>query len=184
MAGAEVTRAFIALSLPEDVQDTLAELGAGVPVGRPVPAENLHLTLVFLGDVTQAELAALDEALQGLRAAPAELAFQGWETLGGRHPKVLALAARGPEALQAEVLRRVRAAGLTPERRRFRPHVTLTRLPRRLAQDQAARLAGFLGAAGWPDMAPVTVGQVTLFQSHLTPEGARYTPLAQYPLTG
>ncbi len=175
-------RAFLALPLPEETRAALEALADLVPVGRVVPAENLHLTLVFLGEVDMSQLEALDDEMQGVRAGPVALELGDWEALGGRHPKVVALSARGPEALQKAVEARVRAAGLAPERRRFRPHVTLARLPRRMQPEQEARLARFLGRAAAPDVAPMAVDRIDLYQSHLGADGARYELLAEYPL--
>jgi 2'-5' RNA ligase len=43
-------RVFVAIDLPDEVRRELETLQNALPVGRPVPAENLHLTLSFLGD--------------------------------------------------------------------------------------------------------------------------------------
>ncbi len=178
-------RIFLALPLPAEARAVLARLAAelapGQMPGRAVADENLHLTLIFLGQMGGAELEALDAQMQGLAAEPVRLEFQGWQALGGAAPKVLALGATGPEALHGRVLSRLRAAGLTPGRRRFRPHVTLVRLPRRPAPGRGARLAAILGNRA-PRIAPVRVDRLGLYRSHLSPRGARYEMLAHYPL--
>ena len=43
-------RAFLALDLPQETRDALIRVQADLPVGRPVPCENLHLTLAFLDE--------------------------------------------------------------------------------------------------------------------------------------
>ena len=43
-------RAFVAIRPPEDIVDALEEVQADLAAGRPVAPENLHITLVFLGE--------------------------------------------------------------------------------------------------------------------------------------
>ena len=68
----------------------------------------------------------------------------------------------------------MRKYGITPERRRFVPHVTLGRLIQRAGKtiDSQARNIMLSGIAD----------SVTLFQSKLTPDGAIHTALAEIPL--
>jgi len=61
-------RAFLALDIPENTVAALTRLQTAIPFGRPVPEDNLHLTLAFLDDAPEAELEDLHELLTGLRA--------------------------------------------------------------------------------------------------------------------
>ena len=76
--------------------------------------------------------------------------------------------------LQRDVGNCVRKYGITPERRRFVPHVTLVRLKPHAGKtiDFQARNILLSGIAE----------SVTLFQSELTPDGAIHTALAEIPL--
>lgn len=97
--------------------------------GRAVPADNIHLTLVFLGNVGRERLAAL-EALAGAVSAPRfDLSFtrlQYWP-----HNRIVwAGVERSPQALTAlvEALGRLLAQeGFRLEQRPYVPHVTLLR---------------------------------------------------------
>jgi 2'-5' RNA ligase len=84
--------------------------------------------------------------------------------------------------LQKQVDRAARKAGLSPEARRFVPHVTLARLKGR--REDAGPLARFLGERGGGTVLPVRAVAFSLMSSRLRPEGAEYEELARYPLVG
>ena len=173
-------RAFVAIDPDDAARQALAALQRDLPAGRPVPEDNLHLTLAFLDNRTEAELEALHDGLESLRHAPFTVQISGVSAFGGARPAVV-FAAVNPapqlSALQGGVLRVARAAGIDLPRRRFRPHVTLARL----ASGPDARLAAWMGAQSGLSIR-MEVGCFTLYQSQLRPDGARHTPLAAYPL--
>lgn len=179
-------RAFLALDLPEPMRRPLTRLQAGLGVGRVVPEENLHLTLAFLGDVTDGVAEEVAEALDGARMPGVTLALSGLELFGGRRPAVLAVGATGAglEPLHAKVMRVARVAGVDLRRERFRPHVTIARFPREMGTKDAARLGEFLALNGAFALPPEPALSVTLTRSHLSPAGAEYEPLASFPLSG
>ena len=76
--------------------------------------------------------------------------------------------------LQSDVANCVRKYGITPERRRFVPHVTLGRLKPRAGKTVDFIVRNIL-LSGIAD-------SVTLFQSELTPDGAIHTALVEIPL--
>jgi len=177
-------RTFLALDLPDAQQDALEDLADAVPVGRAVPAENLHLTLAFLDDQPDEVLEALHGKLQGLDFAPVPLVFDGLGSFGGTAPRVLfAGVAANPalSALHGKVLSACRAAGLDLPRRRFRPHVTLARLPPQLRPEGRARLERFVAAHAALHLPAGVSGGITLFRSTLHPGGAIHEELASYP---
>lgn len=175
-------RAFVALDLPEALTDPLTRLQAGLRVGRPVAEENLHLTLAFLGELPEHRLDDLAEGLALLRLSPVELSLGGLDLFG---PALAALArGEGLEALQARVLRAVREAGQPLERSRFRPHVTIARLPQTPSASESARLGEFLALNGTFAAGPAPALSLGLYRSHLRPEGPIYEPLVTLPLGG
>ncbi len=178
-------RLFLALDLPEPARDALEALQAEMPAGRPVDPETMHLTMVFLGDLDEETAEAAHTALEGLRHPPVEVTLRGLGTFGARRPQVLFAGVRDARplaALRAKLLARLRAAGIAPERRRFRPHVTLARFPGRLPAFDLDRLRDFLEARADAEFAPFTAEEVLLFRSHLRPGGAEHEALAAYPL--
>ncbi|SMH34673.1 RNA 2',3'-cyclic phosphodiesterase [Maritimibacter sp. HL-12] len=177
-------RAFIALDLPDVLADALTRLQAGLTVGRVLPEENLHLTLAFLGEISEPQARDVAELLASLRLAPVRIELGGLDLFGGRRPGALVIAARGEglAPLHDKVAHAVRDAGVTLGRRRFRPHVTLARLPRDMPARDRARLGEFLALNGAVKLPPALAESLTLFRSHLRAEGAIHEPLAEFPL--
>lgn len=176
-------RAFLALPVPDATAGALVALQAALPFGRPVPEENLHLTLAFLGDVPGAVLEALDEELSLARLPAPGIGFTRLGTFAEiERGLIFAEVETTPvlSALQARVASAARAAGAHLPRRRFRPHVTLMRAgrqPRGPARDRVA------AALGMPCDVPGFVAErVVLYASHLGPDGAVHKALADYPL--
>lgn len=179
-------RCFVALQLPETLIDTIDAVQSGLSVGRPVPIENLHLTLAFLGDRTHRELAEIDTALSGLISPPVTIDLRGLDVIGGRAARLVCLRAMpdpGLVALQAKVMAALRQCGVALPRSRFRPHVTLARFGARgLGPESAARLGRFLEAEGAAVLPPVPADSFALMVSTLHSDGAIYDVLASYDL--
>ena len=144
-------RLFVALDLPDPVRAELAsyrEAVADAEVWRPVDAAAFHITLAFLGHRPDEDAAAVAALLPAGGAAPG-LRLAGALLLPPRRARVLTVAVEDVDGalapLQAAVGDRLAAAGLfVPEKRPFRPHVTLARLRSgaRRAACGGARAAG------------------------------------------
>ncbi len=172
-------RLFVALSLPDSAIADIETLQSRLPAGRAVPPENLHLTLAFLGDQDESVLEPIHEALMTIRATSITLTLSGVADFGGKFGKAIGLAADGGPALtelQSRIRSRLYGAGLELERRRFRPHVTLSRLSGRA--DPAPVLSSLIGAKA----GPMTCTSFGIFQSTLHDQGAYYDPLSTYAL--
>lgn len=178
-------RLFVALDLPEGLREALFDVQDDLGFGREVSEENLHLTLAFLDDQPPQVATALHEMLSAIRAPGMRLAVRGAEAFGGAHPSLLAARVeRTPElaALYEKVAQAVRMAGIDLPRRRFKPHVTLVRFPRRLPDGAQGRIAGWLSMHG-NLMAEGVAESFGLYRSTLHEGGPRYEALATYPLT-
>ena len=178
-------RTFIALELPPSLRHELsgqAKLLAGQDKRQHIrwlPSENYHLTLAFLGDVDSASLSglqfALERKLESMKAVPCKISAIA--PFPFSRPKIAAALVECTVELlqlQTDVANSARSWGISLERRRFVPHVTLGRQkPRsRKSVDLQAYNILLVGVAD----------TVTLFQSELTPNGAIYTALAEIPL--
>lgn len=178
-------RSFVALPLPDDVRRDLGRLASEVGVGRVVSEENLHLTLAFLGDQRPESLQDLHAALSEIRMATFALRLCGLDVFGGKAPRLLQIKAELSEPLSdlhRQVGAAVRAAGLTVERRRFRPHVTLVRFGKQAASSELLRLGQFMAEAGVVALPAFFATSFSIFRSDLSPGGSVYTELASYPL--
>jgi RNA 2',3'-cyclic 3'-phosphodiesterase len=124
-------RLFIALELPESCRKTLAEMDPGLRGLRWVPAEQMHLTLCFLGEVGAEDEARLREALEQIHVPPFFLPITGVGAFGGVHPSVIwAGVGRGHPhlfALHKRVKDAALQAGLEPDLGPFHPHITIGR---------------------------------------------------------
>jgi 2'-5' RNA ligase len=171
-------RLFVALELPADVRSALAGWAAvAAPAAmRRVPADNLHVTLAFLGARAAPDAEAVRGLLGGLVRPLGALAVGGALWLPPRRPGVLAVALQaGPALAQLHadlVAALAEAIGFEPERRALRPHVTVARA-RREGRPRAAALDPPPPALTFEPEALV------LYRSHTGPGGARYEPLAR-----
>lgn len=195
-------RLFVAIDLPVEVIDALVDWQQSVLAGRPAlrglePAA-LHLTLCFLGSRPVSALPAIESALvrageaggagagegsngedRAVRRPAATLALGDALWLPVRRPQVLTVTVQDPgEALA--ILRTsldrtlADACGYEPERRAFRPHVTVARVRSRtrvVAEPLAA-----------PPHVAFAARRMSLYVSHLGSGAARYEPLATIDL--
>ncbi len=176
-------RAFVAIPLPERVRAGLATTLEGLRSGRPVDEENLHLTLLFLGEQDDEALAEVHEQLSGIVEAGFELTLAGLGTFGSEQPRTLWLGVRAEPrliALQKAVSRTVRKAGLDLPHRRFVPHVTLARF--RQGEPVGEGFARFVSGHAGLTLPAFPVRRFSLLASTLRPKGAVYDELANYPL--
>ncbi len=176
-------RLFIAIDPSESVRDRLAGLQGGVPGARWVRPDNIHLTLLFLGEVDAPTAADLDTQLGRIGATAFELRIAGVGTFGpARNPTALwagAARSRPLRFLHDKVDRAAVAAGLPADDRKFKPHLTLARLK----GARVERLRSWLSENDALALDPVEVDRFILFRSHLNRDGAIHEPLAEYPLT-
>jgi RNA 2',3'-cyclic 3'-phosphodiesterase len=182
-------RLFIAIPLPP----ALAERAAGIlprslPGLRHVKAENLHVTLAFLGHTPDEQLADVTAAAQEA-AAPVSRFTLGFDRAGrfpdrGR-PRVvwLGMADGAPSVLELGqgLYAALRSRNLRFDDRPLAPHLTLARV----TDDASAAEAKTVGAALEGLAIPTVRFKVTgiaVVQSVLSPKGPRYTALATVPL--
>jgi 2'-5' RNA ligase len=166
----------------------------GVEIGRLrdvarevawVAEPNLHITLKFLGQVDEARIPAIVDALQATasRRPPFDVVVRGLGAFpSAARPRVVWAGLEDVGALGAlagEVDAALAALGFLPESRPFAAHVTLGRLrePRRNPALAAA-------LAGPVELGRLAVTRVSLMRSDLSNSGTRYTELAGVLLAG
>lgn len=174
-------RLFTALEIPDDVADALATYRGGLSGARWIDVENHHVTLRFLGDIDEETAQEAAYLLGQVRRAPFEVSIEGLDAFGGARPRALIARVAPSQALvelQAEHERLMRRAGLAPETRKFKPHVTLARL--REASPRA--VADYLGLRGGPLRLSFRVDQFVIYSSRDSVGGGPYVVEAAYPL--
>ncbi len=179
-------RSFIAIPVPAETGKALAPVQTALSFGRMVAPEDLHLTLAFLGSVSDAMVEEVHFALETLRHPGFDLALAGLDTFGGDRPASLHIVAApnpGLSALQKRIRSRLHGIGLETPRRRFAPHVTLARFAKSMTPDEAARIGRFLAGHADLRLPPFRATAFCLYESILTEAGAYYEVLARYPLT-
>lgn len=180
---AATVRSFVAIELPDAQREALAahlEVCARLAPGyRWVQPDALHLTLRFLGHLEPSKLERVQRRLLSVRGAPFTLALDGRGTFGSRSaPRVVWLAlGEGIEdcrALADRLEAACQAAGMEPEPRGFRAHVTLAR--QRVEGERLPELPEP------PPLAPWRVEDFVLYESRLRGQ-PRYVPLTRFPLS-
>lgn len=186
-------RCFIALSPPEKWIDELAQVQRALQttihgeIKWSEPAA-IHLTLRFLGQINSSELESLGELLRAI-ARRKKFTVRSAK-LGvfpnARQPGVIWAGVEDADlelaGLHAEVNAATKAIGQPPEHRLFQPHLTLARVGQmdktgpKILQERLREMEWHGGE--WE------VRALEVFQSDLSPAGARYTSRGSFPLTG
>lgn len=169
-------RLFLALWPDAAVRKALVHLQQTLPadIGRPVSADNLHLTLVFLGATPATRQACLEQAMSAVHTGGFELRV---DRLGHwRKPAVLWAGSAAPpplggllQALQDAVI----GCGGKVDERPFEVHLTLFREVRRPPQPLPAIMP-----------IPWRIRSFVLVESITDPAGAQYRVLREWPLAG
>ena len=175
-------RLFVAIDPPESVRLRLAGLCNGVPGARWVPPEQFHLTLRFIGDVDSGTFADIADALAGIGVAPFSLRLRGVGHFPPRsQPRVLwagvedsAPAARLHDKIEA----RLRRLGVSPDSRKFAPHVTLARL----RGTRLGKVRDYLAEHALFATESFPVSEFHLYSSQLGAGGAVHSIEASYGL--
>ena len=183
-------RAFIAIEIPEHIQNQIVETRqilrrTRLKISWTKP-ENIHLTLKFLGEVIEDNAANIKTALDEIatRHSPFSITVAG---AGGfpiaQSPRVLWIACEELSGKLAELQLEIEAAveplGFPAEKRDFVAHLTLGRI--RFPRPDPA-LTSALESIKNKSFGTVQVNEVCLFQSQLHPDGAIYTKLSSHPL--
>jgi 2'-5' RNA ligase len=177
-------RLFVALPIPDDIADGLASLQEGIPDANWVPADNMHLTLAFIGEVNGGAQHDIADALATVEGPVLDLEIAGVDHfVEGRTPKVLyatVVLTSALQRLQERVSSVLRGEGVKLDRRKFRPHVTLARFSRRA--EMGHHIAQFVASNNLRRFGPFEVDVFRLYSSLTRPDGAVYTVEAEYPL--
>lgn len=176
-------RLFTALEIPDDIKAELYRLHLPLPGARWMKPEDYHLTLRFAGDIDTAHAREFADNIASIEADVFELRLSGLGAFGGNDPSsVFAEVAPSPqlEALAKAHEKAARNAGLAPDKRAFKPHVTLARLK----NSQSQAVARYLTRFGGYRSEPFFVSHVALMSSKPGVGGGPYGIEEIFPLRG
>lgn len=176
-------RLFTGIQLPNDILSNLENIRQPLPGATWVRKENFHISLRFAGDIDNNlahefahELARIDQDIF-------EIQPEGLGVFGGNDPKVLWAGIAPSEALETLARaheRAARAAGLPPERRSFKAHITLARLN----HPRIEALTRILSRKASVKFRPFVVENFVLFSSKPLVGGGPYVVEEIFPLRG
>ncbi len=192
-----MTRTFIALELNEALQrflgEIISQISPELPDLRWVDPQGIHITLAFLGELSDEQLVkAIDATKEAAhKATPFEYRLTGLGIFGSpQQPHVIWMGVedlpsgkvQGSPLQQVHrvLSRELELRGFEVEKRPFSPHLTLARLKQQLTPDAHQRLQRILHSrlAG-SSSAIYPVNTLCVMKSELTRVGAKYTCLKE-----
>ena len=176
-------RLFVALDMPESIQERLRMIACGLPGAHWVAPGQLHLTLHFIGEVDGAMMRNIQDALGKISCPALQLCLQGVGLfpLRGKSPHTLWVGVEKSEqllTLHRQIGEALVRQGCALEQRKYAPHITLARLkntPKKRLNEFVARHMSMY----FPD---VQVDQFSLYRSVLGPKGAKHYVEQEYLL--
>jgi 2'-5' RNA ligase len=193
-------RLFVALDIDQAIRERIADfmndLRPLAPAARWVTPDSLHVTLKFIGEVPEAKVPGIKQRLARVTADSFEVGFRGCGFFPtARSARVFWVgieATRVLESLAAGVDDSLTVLGIKKEDRAYSPHLTLARAgggsgaPGRLRVDREnsifERVQQKLQDMPSPVFGTKAVTEFFLYQSQLSPKGARYTKLERFAL--
>jgi len=186
-------RSFLAFELPPEIKSIVSHASQDMRRShldvRWVKVSNIHLTIVFMGNVHPENLKGIGENVERVchRYGPFDIFLKGAGVFGGRrNPRVLWIGLEGAlermSHFKGALHKHLSPFGIKVEKRSFRPHLTLGRF--RKGAGPGPPFDELLSK--YKDLSsPVcSLGQLVMFRSDLKPGGAEYTILKAWPLEG
>jgi 2'-5' RNA ligase len=189
-------RLFVALDIDPDIRERIAafrnQMRALAPDVRWVGPETFHITLQFLGETKKVD--EIRRALETADSRSVQVSFRGTGFFPApKSPRVFWVGIESDEHLQ-QLAKAVRDAtyplGFERDSGPYTPHLTLARSgsgrPRPVPGERLASglqwVRDELAKLPPPDFGTMTAHEFFLYESHLSPEGARYEKRASYLL--
>ncbi len=176
-----MVRAFVAIDLTEEIRNAFLELQEplrGIRGGlRVVDPALLHMTLKFLGDVSEEAVPRIVSALQTVSFSPYEIHIGRISSNSRHRPRVIwaDVDDDGRSAELAGVIEEtLEPLGFAREKRPFRPHITVTRV-----KTFHPAIPSVLESLSSWEAGSMEVSRFFLKKSTLTPEGPIYETMAE-----
>jgi 2'-5' RNA ligase len=184
-------RSFLAFELPVEIREQIRVISkelkkTALPV-RWVKVDNIHLTILFLGSVDEDTIGDIEEkvnvVVKGFSAFKTKLnavgAFPHW-----KRPRVIWIGLNGDigrlSNLRNKLQEELKVLGFMPEKRPFRPHLTLGRFKGPI--DRGEDMKWILDRHRDINSDLYQLNELILYKSDLKPDGPVYTKMATWPL--
>ncbi len=186
-------RSFLAFELPLDIKRgvhrVLADIRGSIRNVRWVDADNIHLTVVFMGNIFEDLIPSINEAVEKvcLRYGSFEVSLSGLGAFpNSKRPRVIWLGLQGNtermSIFKNSLHKQIKPFGIKEEKRPFKPHLTLGRFRNPTPGDSS--LDNFIAKYKDLSSAECRMDELIFFKSDLKPGGAVYTKLKSWPLSG
>ena len=172
-------RTFVAAEVSnENVLNTIGKIQADLKVdAKPVSKQNMHFTLLFLGEISEGTSHQVQEALGSIEFSPIQVNFSGVGAFPNtRSPRVIWIgtdqgAAKNLFDLAAKVQKALGPLGFSSDRS-FKPHLTIFRVKKRTANisKELEKLRDY-------EVGADTISEIKFKKSVLTPQGPIYSDL-------
>jgi 2'-5' RNA ligase len=176
-------RIFVGLPISVDISARLKIMCNSLPGVRWVDPTNMHITLRFIGELDERDAEEAHFRLSDVNVDPFNIELHGIGTFGqDQKTRALWVGVKSPSTLaylRAKVESAIVRLGQLPEKRKFRPHVTLARFSR----VELPRLESFVAGNNIFQAGLFRVDQFNLFESPFGKGGPVYTPLKTYALS-
>lgn len=175
-------RLFTALDPPAAIKQQLLLLRRSMPGARWQNADQMHITVKFIGEVENGLLPEIKEALASIKVDSLTLSFDSVDYFGSnRYPRTLyAKISPNPELtkLNKQIKNALSEIDIKTERQKFKPHITLARLK----QTSYQSVGQFIQQEALFKTDGFKVDEFHLFSSKLHPEGSQYFIEDSFPL--
>jgi RNA 2',3'-cyclic 3'-phosphodiesterase len=186
-------RVFIAIDIDDKIRKAIADLqkqiASKVDVKKGdlkwVEPNNIHLTLKFLGEISDEQLEEVSEIAKTVASAHNKftLDIESVGSFGGRSAKIVWVGAgKGTDsllALQKDLDDLLDQAGFPKEDREFSAHLTLCRVNHPIA---GIKMGEAIAQFSHLKLGSIAAESLCVYQSQLTPTGPNYTLLGEFKL--
>jgi 2'-5' RNA ligase len=174
-------RAFIAVEIFDSIKKEIVKStkALDVPGIKPLPAEQLHITLFFLGNIDEKKQHEIEAVLSGMEKKAFDVSFKGVGAFTPQNPRIIYAKIEEPGASKLIGLYNalndlIIGTGIKLEERSFTPHVTIARVKK---PGKEGIVTDFLKKNQELSFGSFTCKEIKLIKSTLTEEGPVYEPL-------
>lgn len=192
MRGIDIKRLFLSVEIPKKIEEALKTLEDALKKtacdAHWIKPTNIHLTLKFLGAVEEEKIAPITKAIISTFSSTQSLSVTLGKLGGFPSLNTLHILWAGINDPNKEITKLVNGVentlsrlGFKEEKKEFQAHLTLARLRSALNKPQLIEKIQEINKTLQPQN--FLINNITLFESHLTPQGSVYSKIHQVKLS-